>query len=651
MRTTQTSETNIGLDNPDSTVPNSEIIGQSRTAVPRPYVDYFSWLKSPKQAQQNGLSIGSADPTGNSGIYYKVSLGSDGKGRPLVDLFSIDAMRLIMNVGGKYPNLTNGFGSKVESSQPDYNLEYDPSLKPTGSNRRFTTAASSNDPSNGWQQFSWLRQELKRSQACWQLVMGHQPVYSSGDGKQPEDNMSFPTLQKFLAGLPDGAFDAYLNGHAHYYQRVLEGNDQGIGRGIPFITMGNSGRLLDSINETRYGDNIYEPRNWSDSLDTYMGVGNKKLTGTSSTGVPYTDTGVRPYLLNSSPTTVGVSGGYLSKDADGTAIGFNSGAYGFGFGGATLKVGNNGLLYRYRQPEVSDPAITENLDPSTRLGALQGWDGLTVDDWRPRDPLTGQPSPELANTAQIQLLFEPGDNGQVSSVSLINGGSGYMASRDGRHSVDFAIRGNDAVTGNPLNPNDEAIVRLSFADGVLVSADLRNDGSGYGYLGQLMQSDSFGATIPFTEPQQAVVPINSSWMEPWYGQANSNYQDSYLITKTRARAVLRHSSDRQPELDVQIVGKDRQSRRWLKQLSSSESWTTGYSGDGPERAYRTAQMGRIRVKDESGRLLGQGQLENGVARIGLQQRPADGDLQILFGGDTSSSYLVNYRASSTWVGL
>jgi hypothetical protein len=102
-------------------------------------------------------------------------------------------------------------------------------------------------------------------------------------------------------------------------------------------------------------------------------------------------------------------------------------------------------------------------------------------------------------------------------------------------------------------------------------------------------------------------------------------------------------------LDVKIVGRDQQSRRRLKHLATREQWTTGYSGDGPERAYRTAQAGSISVKDRAGRLLGSGELQSGLARITLGSLPADGELQILFGGDSSSSYLVNYRSSSSWI--
>jgi hypothetical protein len=383
-----------------------------------------------------------------------------------------------------------------------------------------------------------------------------------------------------------------------------------------------------------------------------MGVGSKKLKGSSPAGIPYSITGVRPYLLNSDPTTVGVAGGYLVEDEAGHDVGFTPGAYGFGFGGASLKAGTHSMLYRYEQPSIEDPAIRDTLNADPRLATLQGWDGLLANDWRPRDPITGQLSPYLSNTAQLRLSFIPSDAGEVGSLGIENSGHGYMESRGGTHSVDFAIRGNDGLTGNPLNPEDVAIARLSFVDGALTSAELLNNGSGYQFLGQVMESGaSFGATVPFTDSQDAVVPINLSLMESWYEQPDQHYRDSYLITNTRAKAELHQRQGDEPQLEVKIVGRDRQSRRRLQHLAQSDQWTTGYSGEGPQRAYRTAQVGSIRVKDRDGHLLGHGELEGGTAHISLGSWPADGELQILVGGDSSSSYLVNYRPSSSWVSL
>jgi len=57
------------------------------------------------------------------------------------------------------------------------------------------------------------------------------------------------------------------------------------------------------------------------------------------------------------------------------------------------------------------------------------------------------------------------------------------------------------------------------------------------------------------------------------------------------------------------------------------------------------------VRDAEGNLLGKGELENGIAQISLRSLPVAPDLQILFGGDSSSSYLVHYRPSTSWITL
>jgi hypothetical protein len=142
-----------------------------------------------------------------------------------------------------------------------WNLQYDPSLRPRRSNKPFIIAANSNDPTNGWKQFNWLKSELEKSKAHWKIIVGHQPIYGSGseDG-QLDDNNNNPELQRFLNGLPENSFDMYMNGHAHFYQRVLEQDqaDNGIGPGIPFISIGSSGRKQDSANPSVYGRSTYD---------------------------------------------------------------------------------------------------------------------------------------------------------------------------------------------------------------------------------------------------------------------------------------------------------------------------------------------------------------------------------------------------------
>lgn len=688
LRTSGQGDTNISLHTNGSEVPDQGIKGQTSTPVPQPYVDYFAWLRDPRLANNASLTVGSADGSGHSGVYYKVSLGGDTNGKPLVDLFSIDAMRLVMNRGGKYSEFTDGFGPvgqgyKAEMETKTWNLQYDPSLRPARSNKPFIIAANSNDPTNGWKQFSWLKSELEKSTAHWKIIIGHQPIYGSGseDG-QLDDNNNNPELQRFLNGLPENSFDMYMNGHSHFYQRVLEQDQtgQGIGPGIPFVSIGSSGRKQDYANPSVYGRSTYEQPEFYYSKDgqEYKGTEafmrkspapgtysaafiesfTKKFIGNDIiTGVPYSSVGFSPYLLASNPTTVGFSAGRANKQGNG----WEDALYGFGFGGATISVSPDSLLYHYETTEIPDPAIKDNLDPLKRLPALVGWDRLTANDWTPKDPTSGQDSSNLANTAMIQLDLEPADQGRFKSgsVRVAQGGSGYMSSMAGNHVVDFEIRGNDPVTGqpiNPLNPADVAVVRLTFSAGTLSNAELINDGSGYVNLGQLLKSKNvFYATTGFVEGSEAKtvkVPIHYSFTAPLYGTSTKKYEDRYLITQTAATARLVAGPQGASSLEVQVLGKGQDSQQKLQALNQPSQWTTGYSGVGQQRGYDKAQKGAITVRDSKGRILAQdAHLNDGLAVVPLPLIPEDRKVEILFGGDPFSSYLVNFKPSATLIDL
>jgi hypothetical protein len=684
LRTSKQGDTNISLHTPGSKIPDKDIKGQSSTPVPQPFIDYFSWLKDPTLANNSSLKIGSADGSGNSGVYYKVSLGVDESNKPLIDVFSIDAMRLVMNRGGKYPQFTDGFGPNSDTykspENPTWNLRYDPSTKPTRQNRQIIKAANSSDPTNGWKQFQWLKNELTSSNAHWKIIIGHQPIYGSGseDG-QLDDNNNNPELQRFLNGLPKNSFDVYLNGHSHFYQRVLEQSSTGpaIGPGIPFISIGSSGRKQDDANPSLYGQSTYEHPTFKlsskDRKEHYSGTDafmRKKPSGNeySSTaikgwsfegndplrsGEPYYNFGFRDYLLDSNPTTVGFSAGRSVGDQ------WEPSAYGFGFGGATLSATPDSLLFHYQTAEVADPAIAENLDANKRLAALSGWQGLTAKDWKPKNPTTGKESANYADTAVLELKLEAADNGQFKSVKVANNGFGYMETMSGSHVVDFAIRGNDPITGqstNPLNPTDLAIVRLSFAGGKLADATLINNGSGYQNLGQLINSEnSFYSTVEFNDESKRTavrVPIHYSWTDVWYGTSASPYQDRYLIAQTAATARVVHDTLTNSVIEVQVLGKTAESRDKLNSIATPSEWTTGYSGIGQQRGYDRAQKGSIAIRDSKGKTLIEGaSLDNGISRITLPEMPANRKIEVAFGGDPFSSYLVNFKPSSTLIEL
>lgn len=623
------SETNIS----ESASNTAEPVGATSTAVPKPTLDYFGWLADPSLLKkQKNVKVAIADDSGQSGIYYSTQLGEQRNGRPLIELFSLDSQRLIMNAGGYY-QLSNGYGPN-DAESASYNYAYDPT-RPYKPNTN-TAAALTSDPDNGQSQFNWLKQGLKKSKARWKILMGHQPVYSSGQwGKsQPDDHMSNPVIQRVLKALPDGSFDAYINGHSHYYQRVLEGNRQGIGRGIPFITNGNSGRILYAINQTQYGDNVYNPSTPGLNQATYNGVGSKGGD-------------ISPYLLPSDPTTVGVSGGYFTTENGlytGKKTGFTPGAYGYGFGGQEAKAGKKYLLFHYKQTDVLDPAIAENLTPNSRNLALEGWDGLLSLDWKP-EINSGMTSAEvLERTAQFSITIDT--TGVVSDVLVTNPGLGYMRSYGGNHTVDFEIRGNDSYSeGQLINPNNYAIATLTFSDGRLVNAALKSSGKAYQYLAQANAAVGYGTTNPLTSPQTNIVPVNLSLLESWYTSPYSDYQDWYLIADTTAKVMMEGDPGGQGALTVEVLPASKHARDIIANYPN----TTGYSGEGAQQAFHRAMRGTVKLS-QNGTRIGKARIVDGQAVILTNSLPDLNDrIKIEFSGDPITSYQVNYLPSTSKV--
>jgi hypothetical protein len=623
------SETNISEGSNNTTQP----VGKTSTAVPQPTLDYFGWLSDPSLlTRQKNVKIAKADGSGQSGVYYSVELGKQKNGRPLIELFGLDAQRLTMNAGGYY-QLSDGYGTNNTQSA-SYNYAYDPTkpYKP-GSN---TAAVLTSDPDNGQAQFRWLKQGLKQSEARWKILAGHQPIYSSGQwGKsQPDDHMSNPVMQRILKALPKDSFHAYINGHSHYYQRVLEGNGDGIGQGIPFITNGNSGRILYAINQTQYGDNVYSPSTPGLSQETYNGVGSKGGD-------------ISPYLLPSDPITVGVAGGYFTTDNGlytGKKNGFTSGAYGYGFGGQEAQAAKSFLLMHYKQTDVLDPSITENLSADTRNLALSGWDGLTSSDWKPALSSGMSSSEVLDQTAQFSITIDT--SGAISAVSVTKSGAGYMASHQGNHTVDFEIRGNDSYTDNQLvNPNNYAIATLSFRDGRLVDATLKSSGDGYQYLAQANGAIGYGTTNPLTSPQTNIIPINTSLLESWYTVPYTDYQDWYLITDTTAKVRLKGKPGGEGSLIVEVTPLSNKA----KDIINDYPTTTGYSGEGAQRAYPRAMSGTVKLFAD-GERLGKTKIIDGYAVLPTKKLPSNKEeIRVEFMGDPITSYQVNYLPSTSKV--
>jgi hypothetical protein len=82
-------------------------------------------------------------------------------------------------------------------------------------------------------QQQWLAYALKNSRAPWKIVMGHQPIYSSGwEGGSPNFEKTLqPLLERYHVQL-------YLAGHDHNYEHLKAIN------GVQYIVSGGGGAYL-----------------------------------------------------------------------------------------------------------------------------------------------------------------------------------------------------------------------------------------------------------------------------------------------------------------------------------------------------------------------------------------------------------------------
>lgn len=600
------------------------------------FVDYVTpFLTDPALLgpARKRLNVGSADPTGNSGIYYSISMGGTVK-EPLVEFFNLDTERLNINAGFEDWN-PNGKKKYVDAEDHYYNhyedndehsIRYNPakrsSLPVAGPDGQFYTS----NPENGWQQFQWLKRSLKQSDARWKVITGHHPVYTAGrwSDHQPDDHMSIPYMQRLLKALPKGAFDAYYNGHDHYYERVLESNDRGIGVGIPFITNGNSGRNLSKKIQVEYGTSVYEPTSW----DPKNGDNPNQA--------------LLRQLLPSGPLSVASQG--MGGDGGEASERFSTGLYGYGFGATQLLADDGYLLFQYREAPVVDPAIAHHLADGKM--PERGFAGTVAGDWVP-DP-EGAFSGGKEDLAQFELSIR---DGVVTSVRLLEGGTGYMASRGGNATVrGFNIYGNNV---DPLQPwLDTAQVDLTFRGGELTGVELTDGGRGYELAVLAAWGDNTSTStdgLPVVKDGKISkptikVPINFNLAESQYlvRDRPESYQDFHLTTDTRAIVHLQGEAGAPGDLRVIVKPESATARELLREQLKP---TTYYSGLGAQTFRPRAQSGDI-VIFNGRRELAKGALVNGEWIGSVRRLPSSGDpLRVIFSGDPISSYNVNFRPS------
>lgn len=603
-------------------------LAPSSSRGPGATIEYaMPWLLEPSLLGEDAarLNVGSVDTTGNSGTYYSISFGEQANGNPLLEVFNLDSQRLIINAGfanwnpsGRRTQKPDGSWSNAVKANDQYSITYDPTNPDQA-----PLAGSTADKGNAYAQYTWLRDSLASSTAKWKIITGHHPVYTSGSwGKeQPADNMSIPFMQKLLDALPEGSFDAWYNGHDHYYERVLEQNGNGIGQGIPFITNGNSGRILTPKAQVPYGTSVYEPIS----------------PGTSNEAVINE-------LLVSDPASVGSSG--LGQAGGTNTAGISQGLYAYGFGGTRTEFDDGFLFFNYQQAPMIDPAIANHLADGKK--PEPGFAGTTRTDWIPNPEGNFSGLPDLAYFG-IEVT-----NGVVTRAQIINGGSGYMSSKNGNYTVTgFNIYGNNTDLAQPwLNT---AQVDLTFTGGVLTDVSLTDGGSGYGLAAGAALSSNIASSIslqpnPNNEWQSLRVPLNYNLSESIYltrDKNNSDYQDWYLIADTTISAT---SLNQGPHggLSLSITPSSERAREIL----ASQAITPGYSGTGQQSKYEKPQQGGISVVDATGSTIGTiSTISNGAASLELNALAAPGAVDVNFAGDHQSSYLSNFKGSSITLNL
>lgn len=96
---------------------------------------------------------------------------------------------------------------------------------------------NTNSFANDQVQQKWLQQALKVSQAQWKIVVGHHPVYSSG-----EHGVNKGLVKTLEPLLVQQKVDLYLAGHDHEYERFK------LIQGVQHIVSGGGGAYLRNFN-------------------------------------------------------------------------------------------------------------------------------------------------------------------------------------------------------------------------------------------------------------------------------------------------------------------------------------------------------------------------------------------------------------------
>ena len=701
--------------------PQNGTVIPSKDGSTQSLLDYHAYLNDPNAAglKPGTVNIGKLDPNGY-GIYYGVNLGDAGDGRPLIHLTVIDTSRLLTDAGyydfNYAPNEKNQVIDPVtgeKTADRKENLFYDVRQPLTAANAWFQGDRKPTDPSIGREMFLWAKKDLENSDAVWNVVMGHHPAYHAGSPRQSAEKSytSNAVILNFLQGLKDDTdaplFDAYMNGHSHAYARVQEmtPSADGIGEGIPFLTIGDSGKSLDGLNLAPYGTSVIEPLNYfnliganADATPKY----NYDINGYLDPGKKPSETeaaSLAPYK-SASPTSVGLSGFYsyskynwpvgtgydpkgdpskltvtsVTTDPNtGVAKKFSltqptylsllnpkqgdlSGLYGFGSGAAQLDASDSYMMVHYKTAQPIDPAIA-------LIGRGQG-----VTSFDPSSLFYKQWSPSSAKQADLAMFsFDVDKNGSVTNVQLVNRGDGYFESDPAASSYltttqNFEILGNNPANPLGFNSSDptRAVVALTFDGGKLTAANLVNPGSGYQQVANAILQNNDPSTVVDSKGKpvypNGTVSYTAGVNNSLLVGVNIDLQGQYTLAASRPAGtdpyhdwymmtdtgVGSGTTSATGAFGAVDLALQPRSQK-ARQLIADTPLTTGYSGKGAQQKYLAPQAGTLSLVDSLGQDVGTATVTGGIAKVTLSQLPAPGPLRIKYSGDATSSYQVNYR--------
>lgn len=678
---------NVNTNPPPPSAPNfngNKAI--TKTGSLQQILDYLPYLQlsdngqTPSYLLPDQVKIGKSDPDGY-GIYYSVDLGEtivNGVTRPLVHIAMIDSTRILTDAGYYDFNLGSRKDEASRLKTKIDNYLFDPT--DPNSIALFQPPGEPSAPPISYQMYEWVKADLEQSNAVWNIVTSHAPAYHVGNATDPYNKTYFnnPTIVKFLAGLKNSngktLFDAFFNGHSHAYSRVLEmaASDQGVGVGIPFITTGNGGKVLDSLNIAPYGTSVLTPQNWqltsnSRQLNSDYLLqlpGNALPTSVGLSGYfRYSSDNLDPAGQDPSEYTITSNGDtfklyqsvFNSLLADGNPANEDvSGLYGYGSGAAYVEADDEYFFVNYRTAHTLDPAIV-------LIGRSQG---LSEDEMQRGTPFYNQWSPRSAKVEDLALFSfnvivnEQNPSGYLDDLQLVQAGDGYFAESIGTNTYTFEILGNNPE--NPLGFNlpdpTRAAVELTFNGGKLESVAFARDangnerrGSGYLELSNAVNvnNDNNSSKKPL------LIGININ-LEAQYTLAeqspdSSLYQDWYLIANTNVDSQAQ-ATGQFGGLQIGLVPSSPKAREIL----ANQPLTTGYNGLGAQRSYIAPQQGSLSLTDVNGTAVAVGtslQLQNGVGSLQFTRRPAPGAVKVEFGGDPLSSYLVNFLSASQTLDL